>query len=233
MDIARTIISRLAAVVLLVALPDAALAGERFASTLGTVQRELSADRVALLIRAKAVDKIAEASNAKLEVLLKELKAEAAKLEFPETAFSLRNRATQKEWEGEEREKTFAGFSSWATLSVVLTDLANYHQFLTFLGTNDGMEIVWISLGSSKEGEARKQALAEALGAARAKAEMLAAEGGAKSARLLEVTEEEVGAPEFGDYEPARNAVDPNEGKGIYPIRIIARVRAKYELLDR
>ncbi len=206
------------------------LAGTRFASTIGTVHREIAADRVAFTLRVKAMEKTMEASTAKLEGLLADLTAEAAKLNYPVTAFTVKTRATEREWEWEEKKRIAVGFASSASVSVVLSDLTNYGKVLTFLGTNEGFEVLYVSLGSSLEGEARKQAITEALKAARNKAGLLAQEGGSKVGKLLEVTEEEVETRSFNDYPASANSRDPNEGKGVYPIGIYVRVRAKYEL---
>lgn len=220
--------------VVIIATSPSGGASERFASTLGTVQREISADRAGLTLQVKALDKTVEGSIAKLERLLAALRTEAAKLKYPESAFTIKSRATAKEWEwGEGRKKTDLGFSSSAVLSVFLVDLTNYGKLLTFLGTHEGYEVANIALRSSTEGEARKQAIAEALRAARAKAALLADEGAAKLGKLLEVTEEEVETRSWREETWSANAPDPNEGKGVYPIGIFVRVRAKYELLDR
>src|SRR5262249_58345 len=140
----------------------------------------------------------------------------------------------EKAWEwGEGGKRIDLGFASSAVLALVLVDLTNYGNLLTFLGTREGYEVVNIVLRSSTEGEARKQAVAEALRAARAKAALLDEEGSARLGKLLEVTEEEVETRSFSDYPSSANAPDPNEGKGVYPIGIFVRVRAKYELVDK
>ena len=185
---------------------------------------------MAFTLRVRATDKTVEASTAKLERLLADLSAEAGKLNYPATALAVKTRATEREWEWEEKKRIAIGFSSSASVSVVLTDLTNYGKLLTFLGTSEGFEVLYVSLGSSSEGEVRKQAITEALQAARAKAALLAKEGGSKLGRMLEVTEEEVETRSFNDYPASANSRDPNEGKGVYPIGIYVRVRAKYEL---
>ena len=215
---------------LLAGLSWSAVAGERFASTTGTVRKELSADRVSFTLQVKATDKTVEASIAKLERLLADLFTEANKLKYSSNAFSIKTRATAREWEWDDKKKTSVGFTSSASVSVILTELASFGKLLTFLGTTEGFEVLWVSLASSAEGEARKQVIAEALRAARAKAALLAEEGGAKLGRLLEVTEEEVETRSLSDYPSSANAPDPNEGKGIYPIGIYVRVRAKFEI---
>jgi len=215
---------------LLATLSWSAVAGERFASTTGTVRKEISADRVSFTLQVKATDKTIEASSAKLERLLADLFTEANKLKYSSNAFSIKTRATAREWEWDDKKKIAVGYSASASVAVILTELASFGKLLTFLGTTEGFEVLWVSLGSSAEGEARKQVIAEALRAARAKAALLAEEGGAKLGRLLEVTEEEVETRSLSDYPTSANAADPNEGKGVYPIGIYVRVRAKFEL---
>lgn len=218
---------------LLLVLACGVTAAERFASTLGTVEKEISADRVTLRLQVTAIGKTPEDAAASLEKLLAGLSAEAARLKYPASAFTTITRATEKEWDYENQKKKFMGFAASATLSVKLVNLTNYNQFLTFLGVNDGYEIVWVSLASSAEGGARQQAIAEALQIARAKAELLAAEGRANLGKLFEVTEEEVETREYYATRQTRNSRDPNEGKGVFPIGIFVRVRAKFELLDK
>ena len=116
-------------------------------------------------------------------------------------------------------------------VSVNLLSLTNYSKLLTYIGTHEGYEIRWMRLSSLAEGLARKNAIGEALQAARTKAVLLAEEGGAKLGKLLEVTEEQVEQPEFS-YS-ARNVRDPYEGTAAYPIEILVRVRAKFELNDK
>ncbi len=212
-----------------------ATAGERFASTLGTVQREVTADRAAMTLEVKATAKSIEESNAKLERLMQELHAQVAALNYPTSALSLKFRATQKgrEWDDKEKKWVPSGYDASATFGVILVGLTNYGAFLTYLGTHDGLQIRWQSMGSSGEGEARKGAIAEALRAARSKAALLAEQGGAKLGKLLEVTEEEVEAREFGGSTWGGNARDPNEGTGAYPIGIFVRVRAKFKLDEK
>jgi hypothetical protein len=207
-------------------------AGERFVSTLGTVSREISADKVAFTLRVKAIDQTTEASIAKLEKLLVELFAEAKKLNYPESAFTIKSRATEREreWDANSRTQKAIGFNSYAVLSVILTDLSQYGKLQTYLGTHEGFDVIHVTLGSSKEGEARKQVITEALRAAKEKAALLVAEGGETLGKLLEVTEEEVETRSFNEYSPTLNRGDPNEGKGLYPIGIFVRVKAKYEI---
>ena len=209
-----------------------AVAGERFASTLGTVQREVTADRVKMTLEVKATDNTIDESNTKLERMVQELHAQVATLNYPTSALSLKFRASQRgrEWDDKEKKWVPAGFESSATFSVSLVGLTNYGRFLTYLGTHDGYQSLWQSMSSAAEGEARKLAIAEALSAARSKAALLAEEGGAKLGKLLEVTEEEVDTREFGGSTWSGNARDPKEGTGAYPIGIYVRVRAKFQL---
>lgn len=217
-------------VAMLLLVVHSAAAGERFASTIGTVQREISADRVSFTLQIKATDKTTEASNAKLERLLEDLSSEAGKLKYPATVFTVKSRSTFREWEYEDRKRVAVGYASVAHVSVKLMNLNNYSRLLTFLGTTDGFEIRSVSLSSSSEGEIRKQVIAEALKAARAKAAVLVEEGGGKLGKLIEVTEEVVETREFTDHPASANSPDPHEGEGLYPIGIYVRVRAKFEI---
>ena len=226
------IMKRICVWLLMAAAPFAAVAGESFISTLGTVQREIPADRLAMTLEVTATDKTIEESNKKLERQLEGLYAQIATLKYPTTALSLKLRSSQKATEYNEKEKKWLpiGFSSSATLSVNLVGLTNYGRFLTYLGTEDGFRIVWTSTGSSAEGDARRHAIAEALRVARAKAVLLAEEGGARLGKLLEATEEEIATREFSGSTWSGNSRDPNEGTGAYPIGIFVRVRAKFQL---
>jgi hypothetical protein len=47
------------------------------------------------------------------------------------------------------------------------------------------------------------------------------------------VTEEEVEIPQFGERPRYRNVVDPYAGTVAYPIEIVVRVRAKFELREK
>jgi uncharacterized protein YggE len=220
-----------AAILVLAILACSASAGERFVSTIGTVQREVPADRLAMNLGVVATEKTIEASVASLNRLLEDFDAQITALKFPATAVSVKERKTQKarEWNGQKQVDI--GFSSSATLSVNLLSLTNYSTLLTYIGTHEGYEILWMRLSGSAEGSARKNAIGEALQAARTKAALLAEEGGAKLGKLLEVTEEQVEQPEFS-YS-ARNVRDPHEGTAAYPIEILVRVRAKFELNEK
>jgi uncharacterized protein YggE len=219
------------AILVLTVIACAASAGERFVSTIGTVQREIPADRLAMTLEVAATEKTIEASVASLDRLLEELVAQSAALKFPATAVTVKERRTQRarEWNGQKQVDT--GFSSSATLSLNLLSLTNYAKLLTYIGTHEGYEIPWMRMSSSAEGLARMDAIAEALRVARTKAMLLAEEGGAKLGRLLEVTEEQVEQPEFS-YS-ARNVRDPHEGTVAYPVEILVRVRAKFELNEK
>ena len=144
----------------------------------------------------------------------------------------MKERKTEKAWDWNDKKKVPLGFSSSATLSLNLLSLTNYSKLLTYIGTHQEYEIRWTRMSGSAEGLARKNAIGEALQAARIKAALLAEEGGAKLGRLLEVTEEEVELPEFSNTARYRNARDPHEGTAAYPIEIVVRVRAKFELCE-
>jgi len=219
------------ATLLLTMIACTVLAGERFASTIGTVQREIPADRLAMTLEVAATEKTIEASVASLDRLLEAFRAQIATLNYPATAVTVKERKTQKAWEWNGQTKAPLGFSSSAMLSLNLLSLTNYARLLTYIGTHEEHEIRWMRMSGSTEGLARKNAIAEALQAARAKAALLAEEGGAKLGKLLEVTEEEVELPEEGNR--ARNVGDPHQGTAAYPIEIVVRVRAKFELSDK
>jgi len=220
------------AVLVLAMMACPAFAGERFVSTIGTVQREISADRLAMTLEVAATEKTIEASVARLDRLLEEFGAKITALGFPGTTIALKERKTQKAWEWDAQKKVDLGFSSSATLSLNLPSLTNYSKLLTYIGTHEAYEIRWMRLSASTEGLARKNAIAEALQAARNKAALLAEEGGARLGKLLEVTEEEVELPEEGTGR-IRNAGDPHAGTAAYPIEILVRVRAKFELNEK
>jgi uncharacterized protein len=212
----------------------AALAGERFVSTIGTVEKEIAADRLEMTLEVTATEKTIETSVASLDSLLDKLGAQMVALKYPLSALTVKERKTQKAWEwNDQQKKVFVGFSSAATMSVNLLDLTNYSKLLTYLGTHEEFEIRWMNMSGSAEGAVRKSAVAEALQAARAKATLLAEEGKGKLGKLLEVTEEEVEIPEYGSRPRYRNVRDPREGTATYPIEILVRVRAKFELDDQ
>jgi hypothetical protein len=210
-------------------------AAERFVSTTGTVRREITADRAAMTVRITARDKTIESSNKRLEELLRELYAKVAVLNYPTSGLSLRFRSTNKAREYDNEKKTYldAGFDASASVSVILVGLTNYSELLTYLGTRDHHQIIWQTTGSSAEGDARRNAISEALRAARTKAGLLAEEGNARLGKLLEVSEEEVETKEFEGSTWGGNTSDPFEGTGAYPIGIFVKVRAKFELLEK
>jgi hypothetical protein len=213
-----------------------ATAGERSITTLGTVKREISADRTSMTLEVTARESTIEESNKKLEQMLKDLQAEVIALNYPTNALTLKFRVVRnaREWNSALKKYDEYGFDSSATFSVLLVGLTNWSAFLTYIGTHDGMRVAWQTMGSSSEGEARKEAIPEALRAARAKAELLAAEGGAKVGKVLEVTEEQVETREFNDASTwGGNTSDPREGTGAFPMGVFVRVRAKFELKDK
>ena len=228
----KTYTPRILILITMAATSCTAFAGDRFVSTLGTVKREISADRAAMTLELTARDSTIDESNKKLERMLAELQAQTAALNYPTTALSLKFRTVRKakEWNNEEKKYVPLGFDSSATVGVILVGLTNYSGFLTYLGTHDGITTIWQSMGSSAEGQARKDAIGEALQAAHAKAALLAQEGEARLGKVLEVTEEEVETREFSGSTWAGNVTDPREGTGAYPIGIFVRVRAKFEL---
>lgn len=160
------------------------------------------------------------------------LGAQMTALKYPLSALTLKERKTKQDWD-HQRKRVFVGFSSTATVSVNLLDLTNYSKLLTYIGTHEEFEIQWMNMSGSAEGAVRKSAVADALQAARAKAALLAEEGKGKLGKLLEVTEEEVEIPEYGSRRQMRNVGDPRAGTAAYPIEILVRVRAKFELDDK
>src|SRR5689334_13273811 len=112
----------IAILILLTVTFSAAVAGERFVSTIGTVQREISADRTKMVLEVKATDKTIEGSSAKLEQMLAELSTYIGALNYPATALTLKLRRVIRatEWDAEKRKSVPLGFDSTATYSVVL-----------------------------------------------------------------------------------------------------------------
>jgi uncharacterized protein YggE len=198
-------------------------------TTIGAVQREIPADRLALTLEITATEKTLDESVVKLESLLEEFYAQMAKLKYPTTAVTVKERRAMKAWEWIDQKRVPHGFSSSGMLSLNLLSLTNYGSLLNYMGTQEEYQILSTRLASSEEGAVRRNAMGEALQAARTKATLLAEEGKARLGKLLEVSEEEVEAPEPNRY---RNARDPNEGTATYPIEILVRVRAKFELTD-
>jgi uncharacterized protein YggE len=210
-----------------------ACAGERFVSTIGTVEKEIPADRLEMTVVVQATEKTIPESIASLDRLLEEFGKQMSALGYPSTATSVKERQTKRGWDWIDQKQVPSGFSSTATLSVRLLSLTNYSKLLTYIGTRQEFEVTWLNLSGSEEGAVRKVAIAEALQAARAKAESLAVEGKAKLGKLLEAAEEEVEVPEYGRVRRYRNARDPHEGSAAYPIEVTVRVRAKFELDDQ
>jgi uncharacterized protein YggE len=208
----------------------AACAGERFVCTIGTVEREIPADRLEMTLVIQATEKSVPQSIASLDRLLEEFGKQMTALDYPASAVSVKERQTRKAWDWVDQKQVPSGFSSSATLSVRLMGLTNYSKLLTYIGTREEFEVTSLNLSGSGEGAVRKGAVAEALLAARAKAEVLATQANSKLGKLLEATEEEVELPEFGRVRRYRNARDPHEGSAAYPIEILVRVRAKFEL---
>ena len=221
-----------AAILTLTFLASAALAGERFIATIGTVQKEIAADSLAMTLGVSATEKTIEESVASLNKLLDSLGAEMAALRYPSNALTVKERKTKQAWEWDGQKKVHLGFASEATVGVSLRELTNYSKLLTYLGTHEAFDIEWMTMSGSAEGAVRRSAVGEALEAARAKAALLAQEGNGKLGKLLEVTEEEVEMPENGGRSRMRNSRDPLAGTVAYPIEILVRVRAKFELVD-
>jgi uncharacterized protein YggE len=208
----------------------AAVGSERFASTVGTVQREVIADSVTVTVEVKARDKTIKESNAQVEHLLRDLYAQVVALHYPTSSVTVEFRLTQLAKEHDGKKYVAVGFDSVASVSMILKGLSNYDELVTYLGTRDGFRIVSQSLKGSTEGQVRLAAVGEALKAARAKAQALASEGGTRLGKLLEVTEETVDW--FESRTSAGNAIDPNEGKAPHGLSINVRVKAKFELVD-
>ena len=188
---------------------------------------------VTMTLEVAATEKTIQASITSLDRLLEEFSAQITSLDYPASAVSLKERKTQKAWEWSDQKRVDLGFSSSATLSLNLPSLTNYSKLLTYIGTHEAYEIRWMRMSGSDEGSARRNAIGEALQTARTKAMLLAEEGGARLGKLLEVTEEEVELPEFSNTARYRNARDPHEGTAAYPIEILVRVRAKFELNEK
>jgi len=91
-----------------------ASAGERFVSTIGTVQREIPADRLAMTLDVAATEKTIEASVVSLDRLLEEFSAQMATLNYPATAVSVKERKTEKAWEWQGEKRVLLGYSSSA-----------------------------------------------------------------------------------------------------------------------
>jgi len=115
------------ATLVLAVIGCAALAGDRFVSTTGTVQREIPADRLALALEVAATEDTIEASVASLDRLLKEFRTQVATLGYPATAVTVKDRKTQRAWEWVNQTRVPLGFSSSATLSLNLLSLTNYN----------------------------------------------------------------------------------------------------------
>lgn len=156
-----------------------ASAGERFVSTIGTVQREIPADRLAMTLDVAATEKTIEASVVSLDRLLEEFSTQMATLNYPATAVSVKERKTEKAWDWQGEKRVLLGYSSSAMLSLHLLSLTNYGKLLTYIGTHEEYDIRWMRMSGSAEGLVRRNAIGEALQAARTKAALLAEEGGA------------------------------------------------------
>src|SRR5437773_2672923 len=102
----------------------AALAGEHFVSTIGTVEKEIAADRLAMTLEVKATEKSIEGSVASLDKPLDSLGAQMKSLKYPLSALTLKELKTKQDWDwDDQRKKVFVGFSSTATMSINLLDL--------------------------------------------------------------------------------------------------------------
>ena len=132
-------------------------ASERFVSTIGTVQREIPADRLAMTLEITATEKTIEASVASQDRLLEEFGAQLVRLKYPATAVTVRERETQKAWEWNEQKKVPLGFASSAIIAVNLLSLTNYSQLLMYIGTHEEYAIQWLRMSGSGEGAARKR----------------------------------------------------------------------------
>ena len=97
------------ATLVLAVIGCAALAGDRFVSTAGTVQREIPADRLAMALELAATENTIEASVASLDHLLKEFGTQVATLGYPATAVTVKERKTQRVWEWVNHEGVVKG----------------------------------------------------------------------------------------------------------------------------
>src|SRR5262245_61244619 len=89
----------LALVITLLAASFTAVAGERSTSTVGTVQREVTADRVTLTVDVKAREKAIKDSNAQVDRLLRELYAQVAALHYPVSSVTVQFRSARTAFE--------------------------------------------------------------------------------------------------------------------------------------
>jgi len=116
-----------------------ACAGERFVSTIGTVEKEIPADRLDMTVVVQASEKTIPESIASLDRLLEDFGKQMSAWGFPATAVSLKERQTKRP--GLYRPETGAdGLLLHATLTVRLLSLTNYDKLLTYIGTRQEFE---------------------------------------------------------------------------------------------
>ena len=140
------------AILVLTVIACAASAGERFVSTIGTVQREIPADRLAMTLEVTATEQTIEASVTSLDRLLEAFGAQITTLNYPATAVTVKERKTQRAWEWNNQKKVPLGFSSSAMLLLNLLSLTNYGKLLTYIGTHEEYEIRWTRMSGSAQG---------------------------------------------------------------------------------
>jgi len=183
----------------LVALPlSAAEQNPRSVTTTGTVNITIPADSARLNVSLSALEPTLEKSNDRLDALIGSLQTELKMRGIAAREVTLKNRDVRKEWRDKGKfssgsgEKELLGYRASALVIVSIEDIAKLSPLITYVGLHEEYGSSWPVLRSSKIGAEKKAVLASALRVARDKAQVLAAEGGAKLGALLSATEEEV-----------------------------------------
>lgn len=151
---------------------------------------------------------------------------------FDDGALRLSGIASGKHYETTRETKTFKGYYAERPSIIEIKDLSKRQVLETLLLADNNIEIVNISLRSSKHDELRKQALLTAVAAAKDKATFLAEEAGATVGILLairegtnnngwaNITENRIAMPLFGQ----------NNSSEFEKLEYSATVTVKYEL---
>jgi uncharacterized protein YggE len=157
---------------------------------------------------------LAEASKM-LDTATASLRERLAKNGFKENALRLSGIASGKDYDSTREARVFKGFYAERAAIVEIADLSRRQALETALLEDDHVEIVRVELRTSKHEELRKQALLAAVSAAKEKADALAKEAGVQIGALLalregastsgwlDVNENRIAQPTFGQNNAA------------------------------
>ncbi|HEY1083211.1 MAG TPA: SIMPL domain-containing protein [Prosthecobacter sp.] len=132
----------------------------------------------------------------------------------PADALRLSGIASGRHFEENGRERVFKGYFAERSAAVELKDLGKRQVLETALLADDRVEIVQVTLRSTRHEELRRESLFAAVAAAKEKAAALAREAGAEISTVLEIRET-VTNPVWNSSLSNRIAVQDGEGGSV------------------